>query len=270
MIEVALVDVGENLPVRLNSLADSLNQMQSAYFFTVITPIPCDVLGQPNLHFQWYFIEKLVPVLANHHKRSDFDIMVGVTHVRITREVQDDGDIYNKDYFSDSDISEKISLVSVNRNVLAFNSETKDTHQYLAFCMLSEILIQRTGNKELYHSVSKLCLFDECADRSAFASSIERSHLCAGCLANLKQGGISDTEINDIGKILTWCRKITGSHSAIAKTFKNPITSLVIGALVGWLSKNFIPPSSIIQVTIASTAIICLIYAKNLIFNSLK
>jgi len=259
-IKVALVNVGENLPIPLSSLADSLNGMQATYSFSEISPIPCDVLAKPDLYFQWYFIERLVPVLAKHAKRSNFDILFGVTHVRITREIQDEGDIYNKDYFSDSDTSEKVSFVTINHNVLAFNSKSKNTLQYLAFCIIGELLVQRIGNKGLFHPASKRCLFDECVDRTSFAPSIDHSDICAECRAKLKQGGISDIEIRDVEKILSWCKRNTGSHSIVAKTFMNPLSSLVFGVSLGWLSQNLISPSNFLYVTIASIATIGAIF----------
>jgi len=260
MVKVALVDVGEHLPIRLGTLVDTLNFMQSAYLFCEISSVPCDVLGEPDLHFQWYYIDRLIPILATHHEKSSYDILVGITHVRITREMQDDGDIYNKDYFSDSEIKDKISLITINHNVLAFNSKRKTIDQYIVFCLMSEILIHRTKNKGLYHAISKLCLFDECIDRASFAPSIEQSQICIGCRANLKQGGISNTEIITVEKILSWCRKVTGTHSTFAKTFNDPVTSLVFGVFLGWLSQNFISPGRFVYVTFASIAIVAGIF----------
>jgi len=184
--------------------------------------------------------------------RHNFDILFGITHVRITREKQDDGDIHNRDYFADGDTTEKVSLVTINHNVLVFNSKSKNTLQYLAFCIISELLIQRTGNNNLYHSATKLCLFDECADRASFAPSIDRCEICATCKSELNKGGISNFEISEIEKILKWCKRNTGSHSIVAKTFMNPLSSLVFGVSLGWLSQSFISPSKFLYVAIAS------------------
>jgi hypothetical protein len=251
-IKVGLVDVGENLPISLRFLADTLNGKQGTYLFDEVAPIPCDVLGDPWLHNQWYIIERVVPFLSKHPMRNDFDILVGITHLRITREKQDDGDIFNKDYFASGDTSEKVSLVTINHNVLNFNSKSKNTLQYLAFCIVGELLVQRTGNMSLYHAVPKLCLFDECVDRASFAPSIDRCEICAACKSELKQCGISDNEISDVEKILSWCKKNTGSHSLIAKTFMNPLSSLVLGVSLGWLSQSLISPSKFLYVAIAS------------------
>ena len=237
-IKVAIVDLGEHLPIDLDYLTRKLNAQQPSFLFKHETSIPSQSLGKPDLEQQWYYIERLFDLLREHAQYSKVDYLVGVTHVRITRQTRDEGDIGNKDYFSLSD-HRKVSIVSMNENVLAFNSPTKNAFQYAVFCIIGELL-DNMAREHLCHPETEYCLFDDCADRTALAPGIEKSQICAPCTARLKEKGLADSQIDDAMRILKWCRRNTGMSSLLYRTVMNPLTTLAVGAAIGWASSAFI------------------------------
>ncbi len=58
---VALVNVGERLPSNtdLIFLSNKLNSLQKTFLFEVVTSIPAEVFGEPDLGGQWYYFRRL-------------------------------------------------------------------------------------------------------------------------------------------------------------------------------------------------------------------
>jgi len=154
----------------------------------------------------------------------------------------------------------KVSVVSLNNNVLVFNATSKNTYQYVAFSTIAELLCNMSG-ENLCHQQNELCLFDECADRSCLAPAIEKSQICVDCIAKLKEKGIVKSQIDDAFLILRWCRRNTGASSLLIRTIMNPLTSLAIGTSIGWASSAFIQSGqyhiiiAIVTIAIAAVAL---------------
>jgi len=227
-ITIGLIDVGENLNIDLDRLARKLNKLQSSFEFSHENAVPLSSLGDPDEDLQWYHFEHIFKVLSSHPQVSKLDYLAGITHVRTTRQMRDEGDNINKDYFSFSD-KKKLIAISLNQNVTIFNSQSKNLDQYTIFCLMSELLCIM-AKKSLYHKTNEDCLFDECVDRATFATGINESRICVGCMARLKERGIGNKQINDTRKILEWCRRNIGKASWYGRTIRNPLTCLFFGA----------------------------------------
>lgn len=236
---VALTNVGERLPsdVDLGFLSKKLNSLQRTFFFEVVASIPAEVFGKPDLGGQWYFFKRLFGVVENHQDFARYNYFVGITHVRLTENENsyDDG---NRDYFSMSDLS-KVSLITVNHNIIVNNSPTKDIYQFLAFSIAGELL-SNLAKVYLFHDKVHYCLFDECIDRGNVAPAMEASVICSDCYHVLKTKGVSEAILRDIRHILDWCRRTTGKRSPLYRAVFHPFTSLIVGAAMGWASSAFL------------------------------
>ncbi len=251
---VAIVDIGERLPFDcdLSFLSQKLNSLQNTFTFEIVNAIPAELLGEPDLGGQWYYFKRLFEIVQKHQAFSQYDYFVGVTHVRLTED-EDSEDDGNRDYFSMSDLN-KVSLVSLNHNITVYNSRTKDIYQFLSFSIAGELLCN-LSKEYLYHNKVHYCLFDECIDRANVAPAIENSKICSDCFNLLKKKGISDSILHDINNILNWCRRNTGKHSPLYRALIHPITSLTIGAAIGWLSSAFLKPSQYLYVFIGAVTV---------------
>jgi hypothetical protein len=248
---VGLVNFGERLPrdFSLDTLSKKLNSLQTSFTFEVVKPIPVEVLSGPDLGGQWYYFERLFSILQKHPDFSDYDYFVGITHVRIT-ESEDSEDDGNRDYFSLSD-KNKVTVVTLNRNITDHNSKIKDVYQFLSFSIIGELLCNIT-KEYLYHNEIRYCLFDECIDRPNVAQAIENSIICPKCLNLLKTQGISDQVLNDIYKVLDWCRSNTGKYSPLYRSIVHPLTSLSIGTAIGWSASAFLNPKQYLYIIIGA------------------
>jgi hypothetical protein len=258
---VALVNVGERLPLNadLVFLANKLNSMQETFSFEVVASIPSEVLEKPDLGGQWYYFKRLFGIIQI-QKREDYpryDYFVGLTHVRLTED-ENSSDDGNRDYFSLSDL-EKTSLITLNHNVTAYNSQSKNISQFMAFNILGELLCNITKSY-LYHDKVHHCLFDECVDRGNVAHSINRSIICPDCNHLLKIKGVSESLLRDIRLILDWCRRTTGKKSPLYRSVSHPLTSLIIGASIGWTASAFFSSKQYLYIFISTFAFPTFIY----------
>ena len=214
MYSVALTNAGERLPldVDLKVLSKKLNSLQKTFSFEVVASIPAEVFGKPDLGGQWYFFKRLFGIIKNHRVFPRYDYFVGITHVRLTED-EDSADDGNRDWFSFSDLN-KVSLITLNPNITAYNPSTKDMHQFLGFSIVAELLCN-VAKKYFYHDEVRYCLFDECIDRGNVAPALEASNICYDCHRDLKTSGVSDTILDDMRRRLDWCRRTTGKRSPL-------------------------------------------------------
>lgn len=256
---VALTNVGERLPanVDLGFLANKLNTLQKTFSFEVVASIPAELFGAPDLGGQWYYFNRLFGVIENHKDFGRYDYFVGITHVRVT-ENEDSADDGNRDYFSMSDLN-KISVITLNQNITVYTSPTKDIYQFLAFAITGELL-SNVAKSYLYHNKVHYCLFDECIDRGNVAPVMEASTICSDCYHILKTKGVSETILNDMRKILDWCRRTTGKSSPFYCAVFHPFTSLIVGAAMGWASSAFLKSSQYLYVLASVIAVPTSVY----------
>jgi hypothetical protein len=96
---VALVDVGENLPLDIHRLAKRLNLLQRSFHFVQRGVITAAVLGQPDIEDEWYDIPRVLQLIAANTDTSRFNFLVGITKAKISNQA-DLGAKPDKDYFS--------------------------------------------------------------------------------------------------------------------------------------------------------------------------
>lgn len=251
---VALTNAGERLPADfdLGFLAKKLNALQKTFLFAVVDAIPSERFGKPDLGGQWYFFKRLFGIVQKHPDFQLFDYFIGITHVRVTedKDSEDDG---NRDWFSFSDLN-KTSIITLNHNITIYNPPSKDIYQFIAFSVAGELLCN-VGKKYFYHDEVSYCLFDECIDRGNVKPAIESASICPVCHHALKTNGLSDTILEDINRILVWCRGTTGKRSPLYRAVINPFTALVMGAALGWAATTFVKSDQYPYVLISTAAV---------------
>lgn len=246
MRTVGLVDLGENLLIKLSRLAKRLNRVQKTFQFNVLDARPN--IGPADVSDQWNDVQKLFQQLCSVHGAQSVNFIVGVTHVRITDPDETEGRA-EKDYFSKSD-GRKFTVITEAMG--RHNSPRKSNYQYCAYLIVEGLLINMCQTS-LTHLDVRYCLFDECEDRAEFRECIDRGQICKWCEAKLKEYGTDDQTLKDVKKVLYWCKRDTLS-SSILGTFQTPWVTLVLGASLGWLLRNFVQTSywpSVVAVTAA-------------------
>jgi len=231
---VALVDLGENLSFDPQKLASKLNSMQKTWRFQVVGSKAN--LGEPDVDSIWFYIDRLLSQLETHKPAAKFDMVIGLTHVRLENRDPVLGEP-DRDYFS---LSDRQRLGIVTEAMRQWNSPNKNLYQYLAFLIVGELL-QIAAGVPLFHQSKEQCLFDDCADRAELAPAIERGRICPQSRHDLFKAQVSDATINDAVRILNWCRRNSIAKS-MELTFASPLVTLVIGTAVGWVTSSFLGP----------------------------
>jgi|GEM_PF-5598614 len=258
--DVALVDLGEVLEINLNTLAKKLNSLQKTFIFKIIDPVTCESVGDPNIDDEWYDSKALFEVLQKCSDFPEYDFVIGLTNFKIAH-LDEKGKV-DKDYFSISDLR-RFSLVSFNKDVYQFNSKSKSKYQYAAYQVITELIIN-TIRRNIMHYLANGCLFDDCVDRKTFANNINRSYICSKCHSELKRRNVSDRALNDVQKVLRYCRK-NDLKTSLINTAKNPATNLLVGAVIGWVAQVFANDASsspIIAVALVFFLLIIFLYVR--------
>ena len=243
-VQVALLDLGERLEVNkinIEYLARKLNSLQSSFAFTIVPPITLATIGDPSIEDDrniWYEFEPMFDVLRRHDCFAHYSYVIGITHLCMTERDTDSGKNWG-DYFSLSD-KEKVAVISVNQNVLKYNSPSKNVYQYLSTLIVSELLIMLC-KKDLIHTKSNYCLFDDCVDRSLFGRCIELGEICEECRSELKRCNIGNKVITDVLTVLEWCKSKSMKYSTVA-ALSHPLTLLAFGGILGWFGSAFVAP----------------------------
>lgn len=232
---VALVDLGESLPIRLDDLASSLNALQSGFDFTHVGTVTLEAVGDPDVDEVWYSTRLLFNVLRSLVQTNEFDLVVGITHLALAR-TDDNGKEIDRNYFSLSDL-DKLSVVSTHQNVMLHKSPWRTDLQYVAYLVIGELLINLT-RKDLMHLMANNCLFDDCVDRSRLAQCMDRSHICNACRSKLKRDNVSEKLISDVESVLGWCKKTT-AKLALTYSVGHPLTAFFLGIGLGWFLQIF-------------------------------
>src|SRR5262249_2666059 len=159
------VDLGERLSIDLKVLTQKLNKLQNCFVFESVEAVTAAKIGEPDINYEWHSFQKLFDILKQHAKFTSSDYIIGVTRFKVTDPAYPSTKTTDS-YFSLSDL-EKASVVSLSKEMLQFNSISKNQYQYTAYLIMCELLINIT-KQDLAHSRISYCLFDECADRSDF------------------------------------------------------------------------------------------------------
>jgi hypothetical protein len=232
-LTVGLIDVGGRLPVSLKKLAKKLNSRQKSFLFVVADRVPISKLGLPDIKDWWYDVESLFKILRDQNS-AEYQFVVGITHVNFTQPGNDETQEIS--YFSLSD-KKQVSVVCAGQKMLGYNSPLKDAYQYLSYMIVTELLINMT-RYDLSHQFQDYCLFDDCVDRSTFRDCIDHGYICTVCENKLRTFAvISEQLIDDVKKVLSWCKRNT-TRGVIRDIFTKPITTLIIGAYVGWAAQT--------------------------------
>ena len=232
MTTVALVDLGENLSIDLSKLAYKLNSLQSTWLFEVVDARPN--IGDPHDEDIWYRIDRLWLELGDHPTAQAFDVIIGLTHVRLANH---DPALKapERDYFC---LSDQNRLVVITEAMQQWNAQNKDLYQYFSYLTMGELLTVM-AKIDLFHQSKELCLFDDCADRAEFSRAIHRGKISPGCRQALQDANVTDEAIEDALRVLRWCRRNT-TERALKITLHDPYVSLIVGTAVGWAGGAFI------------------------------
>jgi len=158
---------------------------------------------------------------------------------------------FEPDYFSLSDFS-RTSVITVHQRVAVLRGETVSVEQYVTHVLVGELLMM-TAKRNLAHTASKKCVFDECQDRSTISDCIERAWVCQECMAELKRANVDDDTIREATKLLVWCKR--NQLSYVGKfTTAHPLTNLVVGTAVGGYFSDFIHNANAVVIAIALLA----------------
>lgn len=250
MRTVGLVDLGENLLIKLPRLAKRLNKVQRTFQFCVLEARPN--IGPADVADQWNEVNKLFQELSAVHGAQPINFVVGVTHVRFTDPQETEGRV-EKDYFSKSDC-QKFTVIT--EAMARHNSPRKSIYQYCAYLMIEGLLINMC-QISLNHLEVRYCLFDECEDRVQFRLCIDRGQICKWCEAKLKECGMDEQTLKDVNRVLRWYKRDTFTSSIIG-TFQTPWVTLALGVSFGWLLRNFVQISHWPSV-VAVTAVVVLL-----------
>ena len=163
---VALVDVGEELPLDIHRLGRRLNSLQRSFRFVQRGVITATVLGQPDIENEWYDAPTVLQLIAANTDTSRFNFLVGITKAKISNQA-DLGAKADKDYFSLSD-RQRSSIISVHSKVLQYTSEKHGVDRTIAFWATCELLIN-LSHANLSHFGEEACLFNECEEELHYA-----------------------------------------------------------------------------------------------------
>jgi translation initiation factor 1 (eIF-1/SUI1) len=252
--KVALIGLGEESKINLKRLARKLNSLQKTFYFAYQGNIEGGKIGNPAVENLYYDFIVLFEKINLHLSLPDHDFVIAVTDYRITDANEPPPRFETRDYFSNSD-GKRLSLVSTNDKIYIYNPKLKNEYHYTAYQIASELLINTT-KQDLMHARSDGCLFDDCEQRETFRRSIKESFICSTCANNLRDLHVDGQIIEDVQKILDYCRK-NDSKNSLIKALLNPITTLFVGAWIGWLlsliSLSQGSPSLVITVAILVT-----------------
>lgn len=255
MTTVALVDLGENLSISVSRLADMLNSLQCTWRFKAVDAHPN--IGDPDDEDIWYRIDRLWLELDSHLPTQEFEVVIGLTHVRLANQDRAVG-VVERDYFS---LSDRTRLAVITEAMQQWNPQNKDLYQYFSYLIVGELLTIM-AKIDLFHQAKELCLFDDCADRSEFSRAIQRGKISTRCRLALKDANVPDEAVEDALGVLTWCRRNTTTR-ALKMTINDPLVSLTVGTGVGWAAGAFIGSHRYSIVGVMTLIIVFVIFVKN-------
>lgn len=252
--QIALVDMGEKLPIRLRKLARKLSSKLKQFEFSVES-ITSSKIGDPTIQSEWHDVEVLFNKLREHPRTATYDILLGLTHYKIT-EKDPPPDPSRKDYFSLSD-HEKVGLISLNESVSQYRPPAKNLYQYAAFLLVCELL-NVLARQDMMHTAANFCLFDECEDRAALRQGMKKGEICTKCKSRLADASIPQDVIKQVTRVLRWCKHNSLRH-VLASTARNPLTTLALGTIMGWAAKSYISQGQFLFLLVPALIIISLV-----------
>lgn len=235
MYKVGITNVGEGIPINIEKLISTLNSIQRSFHFKIVPPFTMGIVGEPDIERLFYSTKKIFELLRTHRNYDNYDFLVGLTHLKIVEDIPLVGN--EKLYFSLSD-NNKLSIISLNEQITKYNPSSKNLYQYTVCLMACELLIN-LSKTNLMHLSPRYCLFDDCVDRNDFTKCINKGIICEECLAKLKKENVSQEILHDIERMTNWCKRNSIWYS-IKKTIMNPIFTLVLGTVTGWLASMFV------------------------------
>ncbi len=103
---------------------------------------------------------------------------------------------------------------------------------------MGELLIL-IAKKNMSHTVSKQCLFDECENRSELYECIKNASICPECVAKLKGKNVNHHAIESALCVLRWCKR--NQWSFVGRfTVSHSVTALSVGTALGWYASTFV------------------------------
>lgn len=222
---IALVDIGELLPISLQRVARRLNSLQTGLFrFDVVTPA-VKKLGVPD-RLHGYSNGLLFNSIGTRIKESDYDFVIGVTHHRL-----------DEDRFNRHSEKEGLGVVTV-ADASEYMPRGKTLEQYLCYLILCEAFCL-VGREHFEHDDVSYCLFDMCHVKRDLLICLARPHICTRCEQRLRNAGFSQQDIERGKQVLAYVGK-TRLWDVCKEIVAHPIIGLLGGGLViGILSEIF-------------------------------
>jgi len=241
-----------------------LNSLQSSFSFSTIEPITNAAIGEPDLDKEYYSTKRLLDILKTQKRASSFEYTVAFTHIKVTNLEELPLEPGEKAYFAECDL-ERSSVISLNRQILKYNSPAKNHYQFAAYLTICELLLLISRN-DIIHEKKNYCLFDDCVDRDDFDRCIEEGKICESCLANLKGSNVSNSIISDATKILAWCKRNSLNY-AIKETVTHPLTSLMFGTVAGWIVSLYLKENATLILVGIMLMSILFVFVNKLYFS---
>ena len=247
---VGMVDLGEDLPIRIPVLCRKLNSLQKSLGFHHAGIITTERLGAPDVGGRYYSARRVFSVLAKCGFPGRSEFAAGLTRHMLMDEPRD-GTHQRIECFSMSDFK-TLSVIGLGRGMTRHRSPTKTIYQYAAYLTMCELLQNMVG-ASLSHEMPRFCLFDECEDRPSLGDCMDRHRICSRCVPRLERGNVPKAVLDDVQRVLNWCGGVT-ILSAARQALQCQGTSIAMGVGLGWLAGKMLPDPSLYPVVVAVVA----------------
>jgi hypothetical protein len=204
---VGLVELGSDLPFKIDYLVGKLNSLQSSYSFENGGEVAAEAIGEPDANGIWYHLPRMWTVLKKHFGKRGYQYIIGITNCRITHIHEEPATAAVRDYFSLSDLN-SVAVIGVNYHSLIYKPKAKTAAQYAAFLVAHELAIM-TAKVDLTHNGPMKCVFSDCADRTRLAESIDQGVISPGRVVLLKERNVP---VDSLQKIFDWTRNNSLSY----------------------------------------------------------
>ncbi len=243
-INVALVELGDHLPINPGKLIKTLNSIQKVFDFSLVNAINGIEVGEPTIEYTKYSTKQLFQTINNLENITKFAYIIGITGKKVVEEEEPEYLLFSLgDYKGDHNKTNKVAMISLNQDVLKFNHPALNSYQYTVYLLVCELLQLMYGD-ELLHLQTRRCVFDECADYIDFSDGIITGEICEKDQKRLLEHGISKTILDNSQQMLSWSKKIL-LLTAVRNTFLNPFFVFISGITLGWIVAAFFQAASV-------------------------
>jgi hypothetical protein len=228
--------------------------LQASYLFENAGEVVPEAIGEPDANGIWFHLPRMWTILEKHFGDRGYQYLIGISNCRITHTQDEPETAEVRDYFSLSDLK-SLAVIGVNDHSIKYKPRAKTAAQYAAFLVAHELAIM-TAKLDLTHNGSMKCVFNDCADRTRLAESIDHGVISPTRVALMKERNVP---VESLQKIFDWARKNSLSYR-ISFTALHPASIFAAGICLGSWAALYVSKETFKYLLLAAVLIIIAVF----------